>query len=326
MHAPATGKSRIELLDLARGLALVAMAIYHFTWDLEFFGYVEPATASTGGWKIFARCIASSFLFIVGFSLVLAHAKEVRLRPFLIRLAQVAGAALAISLVTWLAVPNGFIFFGILHHIALASVLGLAFLRVPWPLTLIVAAAFVAAPWYLRSTVFDTPYLWWVGLSSSNPLSNDYVPLFPWFGAVLAGMAFARFSQSTGLLDKARFEIGAWSDPLRFIGRHSLIFYLLHQPVLIGLVYLFALVAPPEPRPLDQEFDAACRATCVETRDDAFCAAYCGCVFDRLEAANGLDAAFSGEQDAESTAMLNEIAGMCTLDTEAGRGEGAADQ
>ena len=66
------GPRRIEWLDVARGAALIAMAVYHFTWDLEFFGYVLPGTTGFGAWKLFARCIASSFLFLVGISLVLA--------------------------------------------------------------------------------------------------------------------------------------------------------------------------------------------------------------------------------------------------------------
>ena len=124
------------------------MAIYHFTWDLEFFGYLEPGLTAHGGWKLFARCIASSFLFLVGVSLFLAHGRGIRWRGFLIRFAMVAGAALAISVVTYFAVPGAFIFFGILHEIALASLLGLAFLRLPALVTLIVAAAVIAAPFY----------------------------------------------------------------------------------------------------------------------------------------------------------------------------------
>ena len=75
-----TGASpaRITAIDAARGVALIAMAIYHFTWDLQFFGYLEPGTATTGGWKLFARCIASSFLFLVGVGLVLAHGHGIR--------------------------------------------------------------------------------------------------------------------------------------------------------------------------------------------------------------------------------------------------------
>src|SRR5690349_4055324 len=88
--------TRIAVLDLARGIALVAMASYHFTWDLEFFGYVDPGLTAVGGWKLYARCIASTFLFLVGVSLFLAHGNGIRWPAFWRRFAMVAGAALAI--------------------------------------------------------------------------------------------------------------------------------------------------------------------------------------------------------------------------------------
>jgi len=124
-------KSRIELIDAARGGALIAMAIYHFAWDLEFFGYAAQGMTAVGGWRLFARSIASSFLFLVGFSLLLAHVRGVRWQSFWWRMVQVGGAAAAITLVTYFATPDAFIFFGILHHIALASLVGLVFLRLP---------------------------------------------------------------------------------------------------------------------------------------------------------------------------------------------------
>ncbi|MBO6902040.1 MAG: DUF1624 domain-containing protein [Rhizobiaceae bacterium] len=321
MYDRPAGKSRIELLDLARGVALVAMAVYHFAWDLEFFGYAEPGMTAVGGWKLFARCIASSFLFIVGFSLYLAHSAGIRPRSYLRRLAMVAGAALAISLVTWFAVPGGFIFFGILHQIALASVLGLLFLRLPWFVSAATAVFFVAAPWYLRSTMFDAPVLWWIGLSSSDPVSNDYVPLFPWFGAVLAGIAAANLATGVGLMERLRFSMGRWSSPFRFLGRHSLIVYLVHQPLLIALVWILSQVAPPALRSDADQFGLACEATCTQTHDADFCARYCDCVYDRLAAAGALDAVFASEQDAEQIAMLNETASMCTFNAGQDLGE-----
>lgn len=131
MQPSPTARTRVELVDVARGLALVAMAIYHFVWDLDFFGYIDPGTSITGGWRIFARCIAISFLFIVGVSLYLANTQGFRRKSYIRRLAMIVAAALAITMATLLATPDAFIFFGILHHIALASVLGLAFLRLP---------------------------------------------------------------------------------------------------------------------------------------------------------------------------------------------------
>ena len=306
--------NRIRAIDVARGIALVAMAIYHFTWDLEFFGYVEPGLTAVGGWKIFARCIASSFLFLVGVSLVLAHARGVRWRPFLIRLAQVALAAAAISIVTWLAVPGGFIFFGILHQIALASLLGVILLRVPALMLAALAALVIAAPFFLRSAVFDTPWLWWVGLSSVNPHSNDYVPLFPWFGAVLLGMTAAKLAQRSGLFDRMRSWTPARSlRVLEMGGQHSLAFYLIHQPVLISLVWLAAQIAPPPAPDPRVGFSRACQAQCVEVRDQAFCASYCGCVVDGIAELPGGIAAFDRNAgDAVQQTRVQEIAAMCT--------------
>ncbi|TGR73602.1 DUF1624 domain-containing protein, partial [Mesorhizobium sp. M2D.F.Ca.ET.223.01.1.1] len=114
--APKQG--RIAAFDILRGVALIAMASYHFTWDLENFGYTAPALTAFGWWKFYARCIASTFLFLVGVSLFLAHGRKIRWPGFWKRLAMVAVAAAAISAVTYFVTPDGFIFFGILHEIA----------------------------------------------------------------------------------------------------------------------------------------------------------------------------------------------------------------
>lgn len=313
----AKNKPRLQLIDLARGAALVAMAIYHFAWDLEFFGYAPPGMTAVGGWRLFARCIASSFLFLVGVSLFLAHARGISWPPFLRRMAMVAGAAAAISLATWIAVPSDFIFFGILHQIALASLIGLPFLRLPAIVTFAVAIAVIAAPSYLRSTFFDHPALWWVGLSSSDPHSNDYVPLFPWFGAVLIGIATAKLAAAAGLFERMRgIEPGRWSAPLQFAGRHSLAVYLLHQPVLIGLVWLWSLVSPPVEAPRDVQFTRTCIAQCEQTRDATFCAAYCACVLDRLVAEDRFDEVYEGAPTPETSQRLQEFVSACSFDTE----------
>lgn len=308
---------RIDLLDVARGVALVAMAVYHFTWDLEFFGYAEPGLTAQGGWKLFARCIASSFLILVGVSLVLAHRAGLRWRPFLIRLAMVAGAAAAISAVTYFAFPDGFIFFGILHQIALASVLGLLFLRVPVVVTAAVAVAVVALPFYVRLPIFDHPALWWVGLSTFSPRSNDYVPLFPWFGAVLAGVVLARLAISQGAADRlAGVSAGRWAIPLRIAGRHSLLFYLVHQPVLIAAVWVASQVIAPPPQAPGAAFRKSCERTCQQTRDAAFCTRYCQCVFDELEARGGAAKLAGGPQDDTTRAKVGEVVSLCSVAAE----------
>ena len=317
MQRSAKLKSRLQAIDLARGAALAAMAVYHFAWDLEFFGYAPPGMTAEGGWKLFARAIAASFLFLVGVSLWLAHGRGVRVRPFLKRLAMVAAAAAAITLVTFVAVPGGFIFFGILHQIALASVLGLAFLRAPVALTLAAAVLVAAAPYFARHAFFDHPALWWVGLSSVRPHSNDYVPLFPWFAPVLAGIAAARVAEAAGLFARmAGRALPGWTRPLQFAGRHSLAVYLVHQPVLIGAVWLAAQVAPPAEVPRETQFTRACVARCQETHDAAFCGLYCVCVLEDLSAEGRFDDVYDGAPSAQTSRRLQEIVSACTFDTE----------
>jgi uncharacterized membrane protein len=231
---------RIAVLDAARGIALLAMAIYHFVWDLELFGFLDPGTATIGGFKVFARSIATSFLFLAGLSLVLAVAGGIRWQPFLRRLAMVGGAAAVISIATFFATPGEWIYFGILHHIAALSVLGLLFVRVPWLVTL--GCALFAFMLPKTGLVLEAPLLAFLGLDPTPIPSNDFVPLFPWLAAGLSGVALGRLAMDRGWPHRlGAIPAGTRSARfLGFLGRHSLVFYLVHQPVLIALIWLSA--------------------------------------------------------------------------------------
>jgi uncharacterized membrane protein len=228
---------RIHALDLARGAALVAMAVYHFVFDLEMFGWVAPGTSGTGAWRVLALVTAGSFLFLAGVSLWLGHGGGVRMRAFSRRFVRVAGAAALISAATLAVMPDAFIFFGILHAIAAASLLGLALLRLPAAVLVALAALAFAAPGLFRSGVFDPSWLWWTGLQTVQVRSVDYVPLAPWLGPFLLGLAAGRIGSATGLWRSLeRWKGSPATERLAWPGRHSLIVYLAHQPVLIALV------------------------------------------------------------------------------------------
>nr|WP_274706920.1 DUF1624 domain-containing protein [Allorhizobium sonneratiae] len=304
---------RIGILDSLRGLALLAMASYHFTWDLSFFGYIDPDTAISGPWRIYARCIASSFLFLVGFSLVLAHRKGVNRPAFGKRLAQIVLAALAVSVATYFVMGKGWIFFGILHAIALFSLLALPFLRLPLALTAIVAIVSLVLPFHVSSSFFDTPALWWVGLSQTLPVSDDYVPLFPWFAPVLTGIIVARLCLRYHLMEKLA---GLRQGPslLRMAGRHSLVFYLAHQPLLIGTVYLASLILPPPPPDRVADYNRSCQQSCVAGGSTApFCTRFCSCTLDRLQQGNLLAPLQSGTIIASQDTRVLKLARECTI-------------
>jgi uncharacterized membrane protein len=240
--AAGVARGRIVALDLARAGALVAMAVFHFVFDLEMFGFVPQGTTMMPGWRWLAYLTAGSFLFLVGVGLWLGHGRGIRWRGYWRRLAMIVAAALVITGATWVAFPGAFVFFGILHSIAMASLLGLAFLRLPVLVLVALGAAVIWLPQVARFGVFDAPWFWWTGLQAVGVRSVDYVPVFPWFGPVLFGIAVAKGMERAGLWARlAAWEAGPMARALAVPGRHSLLVYLVHQPVLISLVWLATL-------------------------------------------------------------------------------------
>ncbi len=311
-----TAEGRIGALDTLRGIALLAMAHYHFTWDLEMFGYLDPGTATQGWWRIYARAIASSFLFLAGFSLYLAHRRGVNWRSFGKRFAMVASAAMLISVATYFAVPDGWIFFGILHNIAAASLIGLIFLRFPALITLICAAAALFAPRYLASESFNTNWLSWIGLNTIPPRSNDYVPILPFLAPFLLGLAVSQIVTSRGWLDRFRKPSGK-RNVLAFLGRHSLSFYLIHQPVLIGLVYFASVTIPPAPVDQVEAYKNSCVARCTQGENGLeLCESFCGCTLEKLQAANVFEPMMSNVLTLDQQTKLNDIASECSIQTQ----------
>ncbi|MEM7488540.1 MAG: heparan-alpha-glucosaminide N-acetyltransferase [Pseudomonadota bacterium] len=223
---------RIEAVDWARTAAIVGMVTFHFGRDLEVVGLVPPGATFGGWWDVWARSVAGSFLFLAGLSLWLAHGGGIRWGGFLKRLGILMAAALAVSLGTYLAMPALWVRFGILHSIALASVLSLPFLRVPWWATLAVAAAILWLGPQLRSEAFDGVWWLWLGLGTTGPPMMDWEPMVPWLAPMLAGVAVGRLGSQAGWW----MRLARWRGPdwLAWPGRHSLAIYLVHQPVIIG--------------------------------------------------------------------------------------------
>lgn len=306
---------RIPLLDVARGVAVAAMVVYHFTWDLGHFGFVSAQAGADPGWRLFAKLIAGSFLLLVGIGLVLAHGNGIRWAAFWRRLGILSVAAGAISLATWLAMPEAFIFFGILHCIALSSLLALPFLRAPPVLAAAAAALAFTLPRWATGPAFDQPAWLWLGLTPSIPLTNDYEPILPWFGVVLSGVALARWALDSGVASRLA-GVTARGPVLRgtaFVGRHSLLVYLAHQPLLFGAVALAASLAGPASRPgAAGGFEMSCVRTCVAQGSSAeFCEATCGCVGSRLSGHPMTTAALGKPLSEEDRTLLNDTVKAC---------------
>jgi uncharacterized membrane protein len=281
LESPQTGRQRLPMIDALRGVALLAMVVYHFSWDLDYHGLVGWDVAGDPAWLAFAMGIAATFLTLSGVSLVLASRGGIDPAAFGRRLLKIAAAAALVSVATRLMFPEAWIFFGILHMIALGSVLGLAFLRLPAVLTLVAAGAALVLPMFVRGAVFDSPWLVFLGLSTEAPPSNDFVPVFPWFAPILVGIAIGRLIVAGTLPVPALRPDSRASRLLVLIGRWTLPIYLVHQAVLFTLVGAVAAMIPADPVVERDRFVRACVASCGPASEG--CTTYCQCVAEAMD-------------------------------------------
>lgn len=225
---------RFDRLDALRAVAIVWMAVFHFLFDLNHYGYLQPRHSFHHDllWVSQRTVIVSLFLFCAGLGVAVAQAQGQRWARFWRRWAQVAGCAVLVSIGSALMFPRSFIFFGVLHGIAVMLVV--ARLAAPlrawlWPL----GALALVLPWVLQIEALNIKPLAWTGLITKKPVTEDFVPVLPWLGVMLWGVAAGQW-----LLARRRTwltgPLAAPLRPLALLGRWSLSFYMLHQPVFIG--------------------------------------------------------------------------------------------
>ncbi len=283
--AGAGGTSRLQAVDVYRGLALVAMAAYHTTWDLNYYGLIEVGIGIDPLWITLQRSILTAFLLLAGASLTLAHGNGIRWRSFWKREAILVAASIAVSVGTWFLFQNAFAWFGVLHMIALGSLLCLPFVVAPLWSGILVAVVALAAPALYSADLFDPPWLDWLGFFHVTPETADLVPVFPWYGVMLIGVLFTRLWR-----DRPEF---AWHSDnrlvrvLAFMGRWSLIIYLVHQPLIFGIVTPIANWVNTAEQAKLEGFSQSCMASCGANQGKSegagglqFCTNYCRCTLD----------------------------------------------
>lgn len=234
---------RFDRVDALRGLAVVWMTLYHFFFDLNYFGLVHQQMLSDPFWITQRTAIVSIFLFTAGLGQAIAVAQGQGWSRFWHRWMQVAGCALLVTAGSYLMFPKTFIYFGVLH--GLAVMLIVARLTARWrrwlwllgglAIALPSIAAYVYSIWagFDFIVVFDSRALNWLGWISHKPVTEDYVPVFPWLGVLWWGLAAGDW-----LLRQHPSWLAApvtWPGHLlASLGRWSLTWYMLHQPVMLG--------------------------------------------------------------------------------------------
>lgn len=234
-----TGPVRHARLDALRGAAMLWMTAFHASFDLNQFGlmprqdfYADPF------WTWQRIAIVTLFLGCVGLSQAVAQAQGVGAARFRRRWWQLVGCAAAVSVGSWWMFPHSWISFGVLHAVVVMALLARLMALWSWPLLAALAIACLLVPQELSHPLFDSRWTNWVGLVTHKPRTEDYVPLLPWFGVVLIGLLLGRAL----LRHKVGWLTGPVTGPARalaWLGRWSLSYYMLHQPVLIGLCLLW---------------------------------------------------------------------------------------
>lgn len=232
-------KQRIWELDAFRGICVLGMIAVHFVYDL------------TSLYRLVDWTLPETFLFVQkwgGVLFLLLSGICVTLGKRSVRRGLIVlGSGLLVSAVTFgmwkfFSYQKGIIiYFGVLHCLGVCMMLYPLFKKSHWGVLLGVGAALVAAGFALMRVTFSFPWLIPLGLRPERFQSSDYFPLLPYFGFFLLGAALGKtlYRNQTSLLPKGnpnnlivRFLTGC--------GRHSLWIYLLHQPVLSGLLYLLS--------------------------------------------------------------------------------------
>ena len=239
---------RFDSLDALRGMAIVWMTVFHVCFDLNHFGYLTQNFYVDPFWTWQRTAIVSLFLFTAGLGQAVAVQQGRSWPRFWRRWVLVAGSALLVSVGSYLMYPQTFIYFGVLHGMAVMLLivrLTARWGRWLWLLGgLAIAIKFIAA--YAHGISAQADFLnqnWfnWLGLISRKPITEDYVPIIPWLGVMWWGMAAGQWALQNRPQWMAR-PVGRAGQPLAWLGRWSLSYYLLHQPVLIGVLMLISLL------------------------------------------------------------------------------------
>ncbi|WP_445263631.1 heparan-alpha-glucosaminide N-acetyltransferase [Ramlibacter sp. PS4R-6] len=216
------------------------MTVFHFCFDLNWFGWLKQDFYEDPFWTLQRTAIVSLFLFCAGLGQAVAVEQGQSWQRFWKRWGQVAACAALVSIGSYFMFPRSFIYFGVLHGIAVMLIVVRA--TAGWGRWLWLSGALaIAMKWIAAWAIAGDPSLdflnaraWnWLGLVSRKPITEDYVPLIPWLGVMWWGMAAGQWLLATKR-KMLEMDLPRATAPLSWLGRWSLTWYMLHQPVMIG--------------------------------------------------------------------------------------------
>lgn len=232
---------RLEWVDSLRGAAITMMIAYHLIFDLWYFRIAE-FNIDMLPLAIFQHSIGTLFLLLAGVSLALSERRNKEGYIHHVKRAAFLGAvSLSITAATWVYPHEGMITFGIIHCIALCVLIAPPFFRLG-RLNVLLGLVLIVAGFFTPFMSTDSPFLFWLGIVRPDYTALDFYPIIPWLGVVLIGIYAGQSLPAAVPEGGANRNEGGVRGRIRkalvFAGRHSLAIYLIHQPIIIGLLLL----------------------------------------------------------------------------------------
>ncbi len=234
-------------IDFLRGIAIISMVIYHAAFDLNYFNILE-IEMHRGFWSIFGKSVFVLFFVLVGISLNLSYSrskiknKTNLFGKYLKRGLRVFFWGLIITLVTFIFMRKGFVWFGVLHFIGLSIIFAYPLMKLFYT-NLFLGLIIISIGLLLSNYSFDFSWLVWLGFKPKGFYSVDYFPIFPYFGIILIGTFIGKkfyvdYERKFSIKNRSEHHL---IRPVSFLGKNSLVIYLIHQPILI-LILLVVLL------------------------------------------------------------------------------------
>lgn len=237
---------RLILIDEIRGIDIILICSYHLLYDLVWIFNYDIPWFKTSVMSTVQVGIAGVFVLISGMMCRFSHNNA-------LRGARCLALGMGLTLVTYFVLPSEFIAFGILHMLGICM-LAFALIaklidRLPAHIGAALCAALFCLTYYtqlgywgigsirlaLPKLLYELPLMFTLGFPGAGFVSSDYFPLLPWMFLFLCGAYLGTYAKKGSL---PAFCYSQHSRALCFLGRHTLIIYLVHQPIIYGILLL----------------------------------------------------------------------------------------
>lgn len=230
-----TSSKRLSGVDQFRGLALCMMIAFHFLFDLNYFHLIHLDLLGDWRFRWWRNLIVSCFVITAGWSQGLSrHPPPYH---FWKRQGQLMLACLLVSVVTYILFGPRWIYFGVLHFFLVSRILSRPIAS--YSKTLIFLGILILFMSNIQEPFFNPRWINWIGLAATKPQTEDYAPLIPWIGLYWIALGYYGITSQNRPQNTIKPPtIHCKIKFLDWMGRNSLLIYLIHQPILFALLWL----------------------------------------------------------------------------------------